>query len=208
MIKTNHELKNFNKLIHRKNNNLLLVVETLDNETDKISDSIKILEQEEVSTAFLLLNFQKKLSEILDDKDYYQEIGHRKIQKMNELDEVRRVVKNLKRRLADRKEELVRIRLLKPNLILQNEKRKVNRNLEELSRQMKQTFSENNGILRTTLKKSTEDGRIRDILDERTQSRQNSKKKYFYQSGAKRKTPSASGQKTRQFSNSGKRKPG
>jgi hypothetical protein len=57
MIKTNHELKNFNKLIHRKNNNLLLVVETLDNETDKISDSIKILEQEEVSTAFLLLNF-------------------------------------------------------------------------------------------------------------------------------------------------------
>jgi hypothetical protein len=37
---------------------------------------------------------------------------------MNELDEVRRVVKNLKRRLADRKEELVRIRLLKPNLIL------------------------------------------------------------------------------------------
>lgn len=50
MIKTNSELKNFNKLINRKNNNLLLVIETLDNETEKLSESIRLLELEEVTS--------------------------------------------------------------------------------------------------------------------------------------------------------------
>jgi hypothetical protein len=49
MRKTNEELRNFNKLINRKNKNLLLVMETLDNETEKVGSSVKILEDEEVS---------------------------------------------------------------------------------------------------------------------------------------------------------------
>lgn len=53
MRKTNEELRNFNKLIHRKNKNLLLVMETLDNETEKVSRSVNILEEEEVKITFI-----------------------------------------------------------------------------------------------------------------------------------------------------------
>ena len=45
------------------------------------------------------------MNKLLDDHEYYQEIGHKKIQKMNELEEMRRGVKDLNRRLEEKKYE-------------------------------------------------------------------------------------------------------
>ena len=57
----------------------------------------------------------------MEDRDYYEEIGHKKIQKMNELEEMRRVVKDLNRRYEEKKEELVKKSLI--NFYRENEEK-------------------------------------------------------------------------------------